>query len=114
MDIGFFNGGGGVSEDLYIQHVSPATGDTVESDAGDRDSLLWVQPGVPLNSLTIILPPNVESNVGQIIYIGSSRNVGELTIGGADIIYSAPIAFSAGDLLFALKVDNNVWAFGNG
>lgn len=92
-----------------IQKVSPATGSTVQMTDTALDGTLYVNPAAALAALTIILPSEANSRLGQVRRIATSKAIMALTLTGATNILSTVGSLSAGDCVQFLKIDANTW-----
>lgn len=92
------------------QNATPTTGQTVNITATDRDVNLWLSPAGTLATLTITLPADGVTQVGQTIRIGSSQIITLLTINGATTIYNAVGNIAIGDNFTFEKVAANTWS----
>lgn len=92
-----------------VQHASPLSGDTVVMNNTQRVNTLWLTPAGALATLTITLPNDVSTELGQIVFIGSTKAVAALTINGASVIFNAATSLLANELLSFQKIDLDTW-----
>ena len=93
------------------QTATPNSGDNVQVNNNNLDTNLWLVPVTnPIASLTVTLPNNASSRIGQKVSIGTSKGVSSLTVAGAGTILNAPPLLQAGDLYIFTKVGNDTWA----
>lgn len=92
-----------------IQKVVPASGDTIQMTDTALDGTLLIAPATALASLTIILPTDAKSRLGQIRRIATTKAITALTLTGAVSIMNAITSMSGGDCVQYEKVDNNTW-----
>lgn len=92
------------------QNATPTTGQTVNVTATDRDVNLWLAPAGTLAALTVTLPADGVTQVGQTVRIGSSQIITLLTINGATTIYNAVGNLAIGDNFSYEKVAANTWS----
>lgn len=107
MDAGFGLAGG---VNRITQGGSPTTGQTVAIADGASDVLLWLTPATTIATLTVQLPTDAGSFIGQDISIGSSKAVTVLTITGATTVFNPATLLNLGDLFTIKKVAANTWA----
>lgn len=89
--------------------AEPTTGQTVVMTDDNRDGMLFMNPAGPLAAVTVQLPSEAKSRLGQIRRIASSKAVTILTVSGATTIYNAPAALAVGDGFTLLKIAANTW-----
>lgn len=92
------------------QNASPTTGQTVSITATDRDVNLWLSPAGTIAAVTITLPADGVSQIGQVVRIGSSQIVTLVTINGATTIFNSPGNLAVGDNFSIEKVAANTWS----
>lgn len=82
--------------ETVIQTDAPLTGTTVVCTDADSDLHLVLTPAGTLAALTITLPTNANSRVGQKVSISSSAILTSLTISGSGLtIANAPTTFAS-------------------
>lgn len=92
-----------------VTNVSPTSGQTVAFFSDTRNQVLWITPAATLATLTITLPSEASSKLGQLIRIGSSQNITSLTLTGATMIYNSAASLATGELAEYMKVASNTW-----
>ena len=92
------------------QNVTPTTGQTINVTATSSDINIWLSPAGTLATLTITLPADGVTQVGQTVRIGSSQIITLLTINGATTIFNAPGNLAIGDNFTIEKVAANTWS----
>ena len=109
-------------QDLAAMGINPASvSDPVVATAGSTVALadapvnqtLYLKPAATLATLTVNLPSNANSKLGQECKIVSTQALTALTIGqigGGATILGAPAGMTGGQTLIATKVEANVWA----
>lgn len=96
------------------QTFTPSTGGTVSASDSSIDQFLIINPATSLASLSLNLPSNASSRIGQLIGITCSQSVASVTlnqIGGGASLLSAPAAFLPGDYYLVTKTLANTWTF---
>lgn len=93
-----------------VQTVSPTTGQTVSMSDTSANSCLWITPAGTLNSLTVNLPSNANSILGQVVSLGSQQVITTLTVQNAGTIFNNLTSLAIGDLYAFKKVASNTWA----
>lgn len=94
---------------LYLT-ASPTTGATVQFTSDSRDQLYYITPAGALLALTITLPSNATSVIGQQVRFCITQAVTALTINGASTILNTISALTGGELVCFVKVADNVWS----
>lgn len=92
------------------QLATPTTGQTVVMTADNRDRILWLTPAGTIAALTVTLPTEATSRIGQRALIGTSQAITALTVNGATTIYNASLSPVIGDTFEYIKVAANTWA----
>lgn len=92
-----------------VQPASPTTGATVAMTGGSADSMLVLTPAGTLATLTVTLPDNATSQVGDIARIGSTKSVTLLTINGASTIIGNITALITNQVVAFKKTADNTW-----
>lgn len=90
--------------------VTPTTGQTVVMAADNYDRLLWLTPAGTLDTLTVTLPADATSRVGQQVMVGASQVITALTVNGATTIHNPPTSLALGGLVLLVKVASSTWA----
>lgn len=96
-------------EDGGVQAASPTAGQTVVCTADSKHRTLWLTPAGTLATLTVTLPANATSALGQIQRIASNQIVTLLTIDGAASILGVPTTIGIGETISLQKVAANTW-----
>lgn len=99
-------------QQVVVQSVVPLTGETVVCTDADNDAHLVLTPAGTLAELTITLPTNANSRVGQKVHISSSQILTSLTISGSGLtISNGPTTFAAVTSAFCTlqKVASGSW-----
>lgn len=92
-----------------IQKVAPNSGDTIQMADTALDGTLLIAPAAALASLTIILPTEAKSRLGQIRRIATTKAISALTLTGATSIMNTVSSLNGGDCVQYEKVDSNTW-----
>jgi hypothetical protein len=95
-----------------VQAATPTTGQTVVMTDDDYDAILNLTPAGTLAALTITIPSNAKSRIGQVIHISSSQILTSLTISSAgQTLRGAPTTFAAVASAYCsfMKVAANTW-----
>jgi len=103
---------GGIAKTDVMQAATPAppsTGGTVTVTNTGMSGLTVVNPAGTLATLTISLPADAASQIGQIERIAFLKAITLLTISGATTILGAPLAAVLGDNIGFQKVAANTW-----
>lgn len=94
---------------IQTQTATPTTGQTVVITDDSSDRLVVINPAGSLATLTITLPSEANSRVGQKIEIAFTQPIIALTIGGAVTIRNTLTAALLGDSRVFRKVAANTW-----
>lgn len=106
----FRNGGLAASDVMQsTTPAPPASGGTINITNTGMVGLTVINPAGTLATLTVNLPPDATSKVGQIERIAFLRAITALTIGGATTILGAPASALLGDNIGFQKVAANQW-----
>jgi hypothetical protein len=92
------------------QSVVPTTGQNVVMTDNDKDGILYLNPAGLLAALTVTLPSNANSKIGEERLIASSKAVTLLTVvnpSGGTVI--APASLALGANIAMRKVADNTW-----
>lgn len=92
-----------------IQKVAPVTGANVQMTDNALDGTLYINPAAALANLTITLPSDANSRLGQIRRIATNKAIASLTLTGAASIMNAVTSMSGGDCVQFQKIDSNTW-----
>lgn len=104
MGVGFTNPG---------DPIVATAGQTIAAPDTPQNSVVYLKPAGTLATLTVNLPSNANSQLGQEVKIISTQALTALTlgqIGGGATILGAPAGMTAGQTLIATKVEANTWA----
>lgn len=93
-----------------VQTATPIAGQTMLMTDDANDGTLWLTPAGTLATLTVTLPSEANSRIGQVRRVGSSRAVTLLTFNGATTILNAIAALALNDCVEFHKVAANTWA----
>lgn len=91
-----------------MQAASPVNAATVVMVDDSRERTLWLTPAAAIASVTITFPTDAKSELMQIVYVGSSKEITAVTFGGATV-QNAPAGLIANDLFSFQKVGANTW-----
>lgn len=89
--------------------ATPTTGQTVFFNDNGQDQVLYINPAGPLLTLTITVPSNSNSRLGQRIYFCISQAITTLTFGGGSILNTINTV-TGNELVCFVKVADNLWA----
>jgi|SRR6478752_6224066 len=87
----------------------PVSGGTVAINNTGMSGLTVINPAGTLATLTVNLPSDASSRVGQIERIAFLKSITLLTFAGAPSIIGAPTAAALGDNIGFQKVAANQW-----
>lgn len=106
-----FRNGGLAATDVMQTNTPapPVAGGTVTITNTGMNGLTVINPAGTLATLTVNLPSDSTSRIGQIERIAFLRAVTALTIGGATTILNAPASALLGDNIGFQKVAANQW-----
>lgn len=88
---------------------SPTAGATVVMTADDRDEVQDFTPAGTLATLTVTLPANATSRLGQISRVNSTQTITALTVNGAATIRNNPSTLTANNSVAFQKVASDTW-----
>lgn len=94
--------------DLY-ETATPTDGQTVVLRDDNRTGTMYLNPIGTLNTLTVQLPSDAKSRLGQIRFISTSKAINSLTLTGATV-YNIPSALALGDSFAIIKTAASTWA----
>lgn len=103
--LGSVGGGGGAP-----QLASPLTGTTVVMTDDAVSGSLYLTPAGTIAALTVTLPTNANSVIGQKETIVTSQTITALTVDGATTILGNPTTLAAGGSVTFQKMAANTWA----
>ena len=92
------------------QSATPTNGQNVAMTDNDKDGILYLNAAGTLATLTVTLPSNANSKIGQERLIASSKAITLLTVtnpSGGTVI--APVALNLGANIAMRKVADNTW-----
>lgn len=92
-----------------VQNVAPASGATVQMDNDARNGLLLLNPAGLLAALSVNVPDDASSRIGQERRVYAGKGVTLLTVAGGTIL-NAPVSLALGDGFTLVKVAANTWA----
>jgi len=97
------------------QLSSPASGATAQMTNNNKDGILLLTPAGTIAALTVNLPDDAVSRIGQVRRIFTSQNITALTLQGfpgnaAQTIFNNITTMAAGDAVAFVKVAANMWA----
>lgn len=100
--------GGPSASAMVIQTATPAAGQTVAMTADSNDRTLYLTPAGTLATLTVTMPADATSRLGQIARVASTQGVTLFTINGGTIL-NLVSSLNAGDCVTYQKVAANTW-----
>lgn len=100
--------GGPAAAAMVIQSASPTTGQTVVMTADSNDRLLDLTPAGTLATLTVTMPADATSRLGQLACIASTQAVTTLTLNGGTVVNTVS-SLNAGDCVTFQKRTANTW-----
>lgn len=93
-----------------VVNTSPVAAATVVMTADRRDETAYLTPAGTLATLTVTLPANATSQLGQFARITTTQTLTALTVNGAGTILNNPTTLTAGTTVAFQKVANDTWA----
>lgn len=100
----------GYARKAVVASVFPTTGQAVSNPGGSSDYTLWCQPAAALAALTVNLPTDAASQIGDIARIGSSKTITILTLAGPASILDSVGTLSANQIVSYKKLAADTWA----
>lgn len=103
---------GGLAPSAVMQaapQAVPVSGGTVQSTNTAMMGLTVVNPAGTLATLTVNVPPEATSTIGQVERFAFLKAITLLTVGGATNILGAPSSAVVGDNIGFQKVAANTW-----
>jgi len=103
---------GGMSKNDVMQVATPApptAGGTVTVINSGLTGLTVINPAGTLATLSVTLPADAASTIGQVERIAFLKAITALTINGATTILGAPLSAVLGDNIGFQKVAANTW-----
>lgn len=110
MDAGFQLPAASAPGMLQLESFAPTTGQTVQSLSTAMIGLVNIQPAGTLAALTVNLPTEATSFIGQIVRIAFFKAITALTIAGPTTVYNAPSSAAIGDNIGFQKTSANTWS----
>lgn len=94
-----------------VTNVSPTSGQTVAFLNASNDQVLWLTPAADLAALTVTLPTDASSRLGQRVNVACNRNITTfaITAPGGGSVLNAITSFSQNDCFAFIKVAANTW-----
>lgn len=92
-----------------VVNAAPTDGSTVTMAQNSRDMTLVLQGPAPLNALTLALPANGVSQIGQICRVITIVAIDALTVTGATNIINPPPQLFDGDNYAFQKIEDDTW-----
>lgn len=89
---------------------TPTTGQTILFLTSSSDQVLYLTPAGTLATLTVTLPSNASSRIGQEVVITCTQIITAITINGAASILNTLTAWVANTSSKFVKVANDTWA----
>jgi hypothetical protein len=103
------NGGNG-SLPVSMLAVTPTEGSTVTCPNIPNDMSVQMTPATMLNAITLVLPNEATSRVGQRVFVRSSLAIQQMTVTGATTVDNAVVMFNPGDCVVFFKSAANIWS----
>lgn len=91
-----------------VQTVVPVNGATVSMTDDDKDGTLHLKPAGALLTLTINVPSNANSRLGQKRCISTTQTITTLTLNGGTLLNGIS-TINANEHISFRKVDSNTW-----
>lgn len=91
-----------------FQTATPTTGQTVVMNDNTLDGVLYLTPAGTLATLTVTLPTNANSRLGQIRRLSTTQELTGLTINGGTVLNS-PTTLTANGTVAFQKVAASTW-----
>lgn len=91
------------------QQVIPTTGATVQMAVLHHDGTLLINPNGTLASLTVALPADVDSDLGEKREVFSTQSITSFTLTGATTIVGAPSSLDPMGHFTIEKILSNTW-----
>lgn len=96
--------------DYFIQNAAPATGQIVVMEDSAKNGTLYMMPALLLAALTVTLPSEANSVIGQVRRIATTKAITVLTVNGATTILGNVGSMALGDCISFHKIAANTWA----
>jgi hypothetical protein len=90
--------------------VTPTEGSTVACPNIPNDMSVQLTPALALNAITLTLPSEATSHIGQRVFIRSSLAIQQMTVTGGTTVDNAVVMFNPGDCVVFFKSAANIWS----
>lgn len=90
--------------------VTPTEGGIVTLPSTNRELIVNLNPATNLNAMTLVLPNEASSKMGQRVFIASTRQIANLTATGTATVNNPTVMFSPGDNYVYFKNKPNTWS----
>lgn len=87
----------------------PTNGQTVAAATGSISSTVFLAPATTLATLTVSLPADANSQLGDVVTIATSKTLTLLTINGAANIMNSVTVLAVNESASFQKVDTDTW-----
>ena len=91
---------------------TPTTGQTVAAPDNAANAILYITPASTLAALTVNLPSDANSILGQQVRVATTQTLTSLTVaqaGGGQTLIGAPTTLAANASFLMVKVAANTW-----
>ncbi len=102
-------GGAAPASANTVAASSPTSGQTVSFANNGVDQTLYLTPAGTLAALTVTLPSNASSRIGQAVVIATTQTITALTVNGATNIINNPTTLTGGSAVMLQKMANDTW-----
>lgn len=102
-------GGGQPAAANTTMNLSPATGASIAFNNTSIDQTMFLTPAGTLATLTVSLPSNATSRLGQSVFIATTQTITALTVNGATTIINNPTTLASGAAVELRKMADNLW-----
>lgn len=92
-----------------VEPYAPTAGQTIVLADNANSRMVQLVPAALLATLTVTLPTDANSVIGQVVRISSAKAITLLTVNGATII-GAPVGLILGDNIGFQKIGVNTWS----
>lgn len=92
-----------------VVNTTPTAGQTVTMTADAVNETAYLTPAGTLATLTVTLPANATSRIGQFARILTTQTLTVLTVNGATTIVNNPTTLVAGTSVSFQKLANDTW-----
>lgn len=92
-----------------VTKIAPTTGQTVAPLTGSVDSTVFIAPAGTLATLTVTIPADGSSTLGDVVTISTTKLLTVLTISGAATILGGVVALAANESVSYKKTDTDTW-----